>query len=416
MIASDAVMSTRLMSSDAATSASMRTRVSAVDVLRGLVMVIMALDHTREFFTNYAGNPLDPQRTYFALYMTRWVTHICAPAFVFLAGTSIFLQQQSKNNRKLTVLLLTRGGWLIVAELTLVHLVFNFNWQWNVQLLQVIWAIGAAMMVMALMVHAGVGANLLFGAALILSHNAFDRVAPQDVAPLDWLWRLLHVPGLMTGPPTSPPIVIVGYPVLPWIGVMAIGYAFGSVLLKAHEKRTFFAGVAGVTMLAAFLLLRWLNVYGDPLPWARQAEEWRTLLSFLNVQKYPPSLLFLLAMLGLASLVMAWIEFAESHGLVKRMRSVLEVYGRVPFFYFLLHIAFIHFLAVVFAVSTGNDWRWWFREFPTGGAITGRPRGFGVGLIPIWCICIFVVASCYPACKWYGRIRARSRNRVLSYL
>ena len=177
------------MSADAAQCVwtPLHTRVSAVDVVRGFVMVIMALDHTREFFTNYAGNPLDPQRTSFALYMTRWVTHICAPVFVFLAGTSIFLQQQTKGMRELTVRLLTRGFWLIVTEFTLVHLVFNFNWQWNVQLLQVIWAIGASMTVMALLVHLGVRANLLVGGALILGHNVFDRVLPQDVAPLDWL-------------------------------------------------------------------------------------------------------------------------------------------------------------------------------------------------------------------------------------
>ncbi|HYZ84460.1 MAG TPA: heparan-alpha-glucosaminide N-acetyltransferase domain-containing protein, partial [Bryobacteraceae bacterium] len=295
-----------------------RTRVSVVDVLRGLVMVIMALDHTREFFTDYAGNPLDPQQTSFALYMTRWVTHLCAPVFVFLAGTSIFLQQQTKNTRELTALLLTSGVWLIVAELTLVHLAFNFNWQWNVQILEVIWAIGASMSIMALLVHLGVRANLLFGAALIFGHNAFDRVMPQNVAPLGWLWALLHVPGLITGPPTAPPIVILAYPLLPWIGVMAMGYVFGSVLLKEREKRILFEVRAGVAMLGVFALLRWSNLYGDPFPWTKQAELWRTLASFMNVQKYPPSLLFLMATLGLASLMMAWIEFTEEHGLINR--------------------------------------------------------------------------------------------------
>ncbi len=169
-------------------------------------------------------------------------------------------------------------------------------------------------------------------------------------------------------------------------------------------------------MLGIFVLLRWTNLYGDPFPWAAQAEWWRTLLSFLNVQKYPPSLLFLLATLGLASLIMALIESAGERGLVNHVRRVLEVYGRVPFFYFLLHIALIHFLAVLLALITGDDWRWWFREFPTGGVLTGRPRGFGIGLLPVWCIWIVVVACCYPACKWYGRIRTRSRNRLLSYL
>lgn len=393
-----------------------RARVTSVDVLRGLVMVIMALDHTREFFTNSPGNPLDPQKTTLALYITRWITHLCAPAFVFLAGTSIFLQQQTKDVRKLTAHLLTRGLWLIAVELTLVHLVFNFHWQWNVQLLEVIWVIGASMAIMALLVHLGVRANLLLGAALIATHNAFDRVMPQDLGSLGWLWQVLHVPGLLTGPPTAPPIVLVAYPLLPWTGVMALGYAFGSVVQRAMEQRTAFAVRAGAAMLIAFICLRWVNAYGDPLPWAAQAESWRTLLSFLNVQKYPPSLLFLLATLGLASLIMASIEFAEDRGLLLRVRRVLEVYGRVPFFYFLLHIAVIHLLAVMLAIATRSDWRWWFREFPNGGVLTGRPPGFGVGLVQVWLIWIFVVASCYPSCQWYCRIRAQRRHRLLSYL
>ncbi len=390
-----------------------RPRVAAVDVLRGLAMVIMALDHTREYFTSYTGNPLDPQQTAFALYMTRWVTHLCAPVFVFLAGTSIFLQQQTKSRRELSGHLLKRGLWLIATELTLVHLVFSFNWRWNVQMLEVIWAIGASM---ALLVHLGVRANLLLGLVLIAGHNAFDRIAPQDVAPLGWLWSLLHVPGLLTGPPAAPPIVVVAYPLLPWVGVMAIGYAFGLVVLKARETRTAVELRAGLGMLGVFLLLRWSNLYGDPFSWKEQTEWWRTLLSFLNVQKYPPSLLFLLVMLGLALLIAASIELAEDRGLLAPVRRVLEVYGRVPFFYFLLHIALIHLLAVGLAASTGDDWRWWFREFPNGGVLTGRPPGFGVGLAPIWGIWIFVVSACYPACKWCGRIRAEKRVRLLSYL
>jgi uncharacterized membrane protein len=359
---------------------------------------------------------VDPAQASLALYATRWTTHLCAPVFVFLAGTSIFLQQQTKGMRELTAFLLTRGLWLVVAELTLVHFVFNFNLSWNVQLLEVIWVIGASMMTMALLVRLGAGANLLLGAALIAGHNAFDGVMPNDVAPLGWLWRLLHVTGMLTGPPEAPPIVIVAYPLLPWVGVMAIGYAFGSVVLKPRARRISFATRAGLAMLVTFVPLRLSNLYGDPFPWTAQAEPWRTMLSFLNVHKYPPSLLFLLAMLGLASLIFAGIEVAEKRGRLASVRSILEVYGRVPFFYFMLHIALIHLLAVLLAAITGNDWRWWFRAFPAGGLLAGRPPGFGVGLAPIWCIWIFVVACCYPVCRWYGRIRMISRNRLLSYL
>lgn len=404
------------VSTNSAGIATAPPRVTSVDVLRGFVMVLMALDHTREFFTNWTGNPLDPQHTTLMLYLTRWATHLCAPVFVFLAGTSIFLQRRRKTKRRLANLLLTRGLWLIVVELTLVQFVFNFNWQWDVQLLEVIWAIGASMIVMAALIHLSVRWNLIIGALLILVHNAFDGVTVARFGRLGWLWHLLHVPGLVTGPPTSTPIIVVAYPLLPWIGVMALGYAFGSVALKERERRIGFELRAGAAMLAAFVLLRWSNIYGDPDPWTVQANWWRTLLSFFNVQKYPPSLLFLLATLGISALVMVAIESAEGRAAFRRTRSVLQVYGRVPFFYFLLHIALIHLLALVFAGASGGDWRWWLTEFPNGGVLAGHPSGYGYGLGVVWCVWVFVVALCYPACKWYAGVKMRSRNPLLSYL
>lgn len=403
-----------VVSAGGATSA--RPRLTAVDAMRGFVMVLMALDHTREFFTNWAGNPLDPQHTTPALYLTRWATHLCAPSFVFLAGASIFLQRRRKTERQLTRLLLTRGLWLVVAELTLVQLVFNFNWRWDVQLLEVIWVIGASMMIMAALIHLNVRWNVAAGVILIVGHNALDGVSAAGFGPLGWLWHLLHVPGLITGPPTSPPIVVVAYPLLPWVGVMVLGYCFGGVTRWGRGRRIRFELLAGAAMLAAFALLRWSNLYGDPDGWAVQANWWRTLLCFFNVQKYPPSLLFLLATLGISSLVMAAIESAEGRAAFARARGVLEIYGRVPFFYFLLHIALIHLLALSLAAAGGGDWRWWLTEFPNGGVLTGRPHGYGYGLGVVWCVWIFVVALCHPACKWYAGVKARSRNPLLSYL
>ncbi len=393
-----------------------RARLTAVDVLRGLVMVVMPLDHTREFFTNWMGNPLDPQHTTYALYLARWMTHICAPVFVFLAGTSIFLQQRRKSGGELTRLLLTRGLWLIFVELTLVHLAFNFHWQWNVQILEVIWAIGASMMMMAALAHAGVRGNLILGAALILGHNAFDGLMPAGNGPLAWLWQILHVPGMIGGAAMQPPIVVVAYPLVPWVGVMALGYAFGSVLLQERGRRLRWEAGAGAAMLAAFVLLRWSNVYGDPQPWTTQANWHRTVLSFFNVLKCPPSLLFLLATLGISALVMAAIESAEGRSAFRRVRGVLEVYGRVPFFFFLLHLTLVHLLALIVARASGGDWRWWITEFPRGGVLAGHPPGYGYGLKVIGGIWIFVVALCYPACRWYADLKRRSRNPLLSYL
>jgi uncharacterized membrane protein len=379
-------------------------------------MVLMALDHTREFFTSFPGNPLNPEQTTPWLYLTRWITHLCAPVFVFLAGTGIFLQKQRKTGGELTALLITRGIWLVVIELTLVHLVFNFHWQWNVQFLEVIWVIGVSMIVMAGLTRFGVRTNLLIAAILIVGHNSLDRLSPANFGPLDWLWGILHVPGALTGSPDSPPIIIVGYPVVPWIGVMALGYAFGSAVFNDKDRRIRWELLSGVFMLTSFVLLRWSNLYGDPIPWTQQAIWWRTLLSFFNLQKYPPSLLFLLATLGVAAIIMAGLERAERYAAFGQFRSMLQVYGRVPFFYFLLHLAFIHLLALLLSAARGGDWQWWLKELPAGGVLTGRPSGYGYGLPFVGSVWILVVSLCYPACKWYGSLKMRSSSRLFFYL
>jgi uncharacterized membrane protein len=391
-------------------------RATVVDVLRGLVMVLMPLDHTREFFTNYSSNPLDPQQTTFLLYLTRWISHVCAPVFVFLAGTSIFLQQQRKIRSQLTQHLLARGLWLIIVELTLVHVVFNFHWQWNIQILEVIWAIGASMMIMAALIHLRMRWVLLIGACLVAGHNLLDGLTVTKFGRLGWLWQLLHVPGLISGQSMTPPIILVAYPLLPWVGVMALGYGFGNMLIQPREKRRQWNLRAGLALLVAFGLLRLSNLYGDPVRWSSQPTWWRTGLSFMNVQKYPPSLLFLLVTLGIAALIAAGIESAERRNAFGRLRSVLQVYGRVPFFYFLMHIALIHLLALVVSAARGENWRWWVTEFPSGGVLTGHPPGYGYGLAIVWCIWIFVVVISYPACKWYAGMKKRSRNPLLSYL
>jgi uncharacterized membrane protein len=391
-------------------------RVTVVDVLRGLVMVLMPLDHTREFFNNYAGNPLDPQHTTFSLYLTRWITHLCAPVFVFLAGTSIFLQQQRKTRRQLTQHLLMRGLWLIIVELTLVDLVMNFHWEWNVHILEVIWVIGASMMIMALLIHLDIRWNLLLGACLVGGHNLLDGVSVDKFGRFGWLWNLLHVPGLSSGASMTPPIILVAYPLLPWLGVMVLGYAFGTLLMQERDNRRRWELRAGLIMLVAFALLRWSNLYGDPVRWSSQATWWRTGMAFLNVQKYPPSFLFVLVTLGIAALIAAGIESAEKRNTWGWVRSVLQVYGRVPFFYFLLHIALIHLLALGLSAVRGGNWQWWVTDFPRGGVLTGRPPGYGYGLAVVWCVWIFVVVLCYPVCKWYAGVKRRSRNPVFSYL
>jgi len=267
-------------------------RIASIDVLRGIAMILMPLDHTREFFTNYVSNPLDPQHTTVMLYLARWITHLCAPIFVFLAGTSIFLQHRQKTTGQLIRLLLTRGLWLSIADLTLVHLVFAFHWQWNIQILEVIWVVGISMMLMSALIPLSVRWNLIIGTFIIALHNASDGLQQVHSGLLDAIWRLLHVPGFLVGMSGRPPIILVAYPLIPWVGVMALGYAFGAVLLKDRHARIAFCSRLGAGMICIFFLLRWSNLYGDPRPWTTEALWWRTILSFFNVQKYPPSLLF----------------------------------------------------------------------------------------------------------------------------
>jgi uncharacterized membrane protein len=376
----------------------------------------MALDHTREFLTNSALNSLDPAKTNLAMYFTRWVTHLCAPVFVFLAGTAIYLQRPRYSTSQLSQRVLLRGCWLVVLELTAVNLIFNFNWHWNVQLLEVIWAIGVSMMIMALFVRLSLRWSVFFGLATVITHNAFDKVSKSTWGSADWIWQLLHVPGMITSPLFSSALVVVAYPLVPWVGVMALGYSFGFIATKrmADVRRVLLYG--GLSMLGIFVVLRWTNAYGDPQKWTHQAHAWRTVLSFMNVQKYPPSLLFLLVTLGLAAVVMAVLIHAEESGTLEWIRGHLEVFGRVPLFYFLLHITCIHAIALALSIVSGSDWRWWITSFPAGGVLRGRPPGFGFGLPIIWCVWIAVVVACYPVCKWYAGLKSRKRSPLLSYL
>jgi uncharacterized membrane protein len=377
-------------------------------------MILMPLDHTREFFTNYGSNPLDPQHTTVMLYLARWITHLCAPIFVFLAGTSIFLQHRHKTTGQLIRLLLTRGLWLSIADLTLVHLVFAFHWQWNIQILEVIWVVGISMMLMSALIPLGVRWNLIIGISIVALHNASDGLQQGYFGSMSSIWRLLHVPGFLVGMSGHPPIILVAYPLIPWVGVMALGYAFGVVLLKDRDTRITFCLRLGAGMICIFFPLRWSNLYGDPRPWTGETVWGRTMLSFFNVQKYPPSLLFLLVTLGCAALLFAGIEEAEKRGIFREIRNVLQVFGKVPFFYFLIHIALIHLFALTLSLVRGQNWRWWVSEFPHGGVVTGHPFGYGYGLPIIFAIWILVIGICYPVCRWYGRIRRR--HWILSYL
>lgn len=403
----------------AAAAVPARMRVDAVDLLRGLVMVFMLLDHTRDFVHRDAlfFDPANLDRTTPALFLTRWITHYCAPVFVFLAGTGAYLQlSRGKTKAELSRFLWTRGLWLIVLELTVVRCAVAFNCDYGQfpGFLQVIWAIGVSMVVLAALIHLPLRAVAAIGIGIIALHNLADGVrvqgwaGPGSEAPdaLEAAWMVLHQPGfiVVAGLP-----VLVLYPVLAWIGVMAAGYAFGAVYDWEAERRRRFLVRLGLAMTAAFIVIRATNLYGDPSEWAVQEDGVFTVLSFLNATKYPPSLLFVLMTLGPAILALAWFERA-GRGPVAR---ALVTYGRVPLFFYVLQWITAHFFAIVFSLLAGKSVAHLF-VFP--GTIQPPPEGVGFGLGITYLAWILGIAVTYPLCRWFAEVKRRRTDWWLSYL
>ena len=404
---------------DPTASAPPRARVDSVDLLRGLVMVLMLLDHTRDFVHRDAlfFDAANLERTTPALFLTRWVTHYCAPVFAFLAGTGAYLQlARGKTRAELSRFLWTRGLWLMLLELTVVRCVvaFNFDYAQFPGFLQVIWAIGVSMVVLAALIHLPLGAVAAVGVGIVALHNLADGVVvrgwagPGSEAPdaLGALWMMLHQPGfiVVAGLP-----VLVLYPVLAWIGVVAAGYAFGAVYGWVPERRRRFLVRLGLGMTAAFVVVRATNLYGDPSPWSAQKDGVFTVLSFLNATKYPPSLLFLLMTLGPAILSLAWFE-RSGRGPVGR---ALVTYGRVPLFFYVLQWIVAHLFAIVFSLIAGKSVAHLF-AFP--GSIQPPPTGVGFGLGVTYLAWVLGIALTYPLCRWFAGVKRRRTEWWWSYL
>jgi uncharacterized membrane protein len=421
------------------TSRPLRTRIDSIDLLRGIVMVIMMLDHTRDFVHRdvLAGfDPTDLSRTNVVLFFTRWITHFCAPVFVFLAGTGAYLQfARGKNKRDLSRFLVTRGLWLILLELTVVRLAVFFNLDYRfLAALQVIWVIGVSMIVLAALIHLPLRLIAAFGVAMIFLHNLLDPIkvgswrGPESAVPsaAEKLWILLHQPFEafpIVGFPS--PVVFVLYPLIPWIGVMAAGYAFGSLYQMEALRRRRLLIIMGCTATALFIILRFINLYGDPSHWSRQNTAAFTLLSFLNTTKYPPSLLFLLMTLGPAMLALLWFESSRSatrkdrgstsapRSLAERIRNFFIIFGRVPLFFYILQWFTAHLLSVVVHLAAGKPVGW---IFSSQVMLTGPPPGMGFSLWVVYACWIIGVLLLYPLCKWFAGVKARRRDWWLSYL
>ncbi len=406
------VVASARASQPAATAVPARRRVPSIDLLRGLVMIVMALDHVRDYFhaDAFVHSPTDLTHTTYVLFVTRWVTHFCAPVFVFLAGTSARLSGGRKTTAELSRFLWTRGLWLVFVEIVVLSFIKTFNPAFPYVNLQVIWAIGISMIALAGLVHLGDTAIVALGLILVLGHDLLDGVhVPGDGASA-FLWALLHDPRYFAVGPFS---IRVMYPLLPWIGVMALGYAAGRLYAPGQDpaRRRARLVAAGVAAIVLFAALRSVNVYGDPSRWSVQPTPGFTVLSYFNVTKYPPSLLYLAITLGPALLVLATTERSRT-SLVER----LSVFGRVPMFYYLAHFLLIHLAATLGAAATGFG----ARAMVLANGVQDAPalRGYGFGLPVVYSVWAGLVLVLYPCCRWYDAYKRKHQATRwwLSYL
>lgn len=400
-----------------------KKRIYSVDFLRGVVMMIMLLDHTREFV--HAGalqfDPTDLSRGDAPLFFTRWITHFCAPTFVFLSGVSIYLQRMNgKSTGELARFLFTRGLWLIFLEFTLVRLGFTFNFDYSFfGVGQVIWVIGVSMVLMAALIYLPIRIAGAIGLALILLHNMLDGVqVPPNVAfagqppPDIWqmLWLILHQPGIIPlfgGASTA----FVAYPLIPWIGVMALGYAIGTIYSWEPKRRSKALLIAGAAVTVLFFFIRLANAYGDPSPWREQDTPVFTLLSMLNTTKYPPSLLFLMMTLGPASIALGLTDRIDGRAIWQRISIT---FGRVPMFFYLLQFPIAHAFGIILSLLAGKGIAHYFMNFPASAQAAPPDHGF-----PLWVVYAAWVAGLimlYPLCVWWGNLKRRKRHWALSYL
>ena len=387
-------------------------RIQSVDVLRGLVMVIMALDHVRDYFHLGADsqNPLDPDTTSPILFFTRFITHYCAPVFIFLAGTSASFYGRNKPLGTLSRFLWTRGVWLIFVEIVIMSLLWWSNPRFEIINLQVIWVIGLCMIFMAGIIYLPFRAIVALGLIMVFGHNALDGITAEGQGPGAILWYILHQDSLQW---FGDRIVMFHYPIIPWIGVMALGYTFGRLYdkgVEASRRKTWLLRM-GFGALALFALVRGLNVYGDLVPWSVQARgPVYTFLSFMNVHKYPPSLLYLLITLGPAMLFLHGIESVQN-----RFTKWMVVFGRVPFFYYVIHVFVIHLAAIIGLLLTGGDWTIMIlgTEFFTQGSL----NGYGYPLYITYLVWIGVVVVLYFPSRAYMRYKLSNKDKAwLSYL
>lgn len=386
-----------------------KKRITSVDLLRGAVMIIMALDHTRDFFHYDAqvNNPLNLNSTTGVLFFTRWITHFCAPVFVFLSGTSAYLQSARKSKKELSLFLITRGLWLILMEFTVVNIALTFDVYFSTFAFEVIGTIGLSMLILGLVVWLPFEIILVLGLLIVLGHNALDFFERKQTGPFSVGYNLLHRVGFH--PLGGRYRLLILYPFLAWSGLMMLGYCLGRVLRNENATyRKKFLIITGLFAVALFVVLRFINIYGDPSQWSKQGTGFRTFLSFINSTKYPPSLFFILMTIGPALLFLAWWDNIQN-----TFTKIVSVYGRVPFFYFVVHFFILHLAAMVIYFLRGHT----FAETMADPIITKFVKGGeGFPLKIVYFIWLAVVIAMYPLCKRYDRYKTEHKEKKwLSY-
>jgi uncharacterized membrane protein len=393
-------------------------RIESIDIVRGLAMVIMALDHVRDYFHISANidDPLNLDTTTPLLFLTRWITHFCAPIFVFLSGTSIYLQSLRKTKKELSSFLIKRGLWLIFAELFIISLAWTFDPMYHVHPMQVIWAIGISMVILGLVILIGLPYKLILalGILIVFGHNLLDIPESAPGFKAGFWWDLFHSGFFKLYSYAPNHFVMMVYPFVAWTGVMMLGYCAGIFFSAKYteEQRRKTLRWLGLGLILLFVVVRFINVYGDPVAWSIQKNSLYTFLSFMKVNKYPPSLLYLCIMIGPSLLLLSLIEKIKN-----RFTNCMVVFGRTAFFYYIIHLYLIHLLAVVAFFIRGNhtvqDAINSMQNLPFLFVIPGE----GYGLAIVYAIWAAIIILLYPLCKWYDKYKTSHKEKWwLSYL
>lgn len=381
------------------------SRLDSVDLLRGIVMVLMPLEHVRMAFTKDPFAPLNYNVISAFTFFTHWLPDFCAPIFFFLAGLSIFLSGRRKTRSELSSFLFTRGIWLIILEFTIIRFSWFFNFDYHYLMAQVFWTFGISMIVMAGMIHLPHVAVSAIAITVLAGHNLLDPIAPHPFGESNWIWTLLKTPATLE--PWKGVRVLMLYPLIPWLGIMLAGYSIGPFYLWEATKRKWTLLSIGSLLLMGFCIFRMGNFYGDPTPWHPQPNSLATLFSFLHVEKYPASFLYCLMTISISLILLALFDGRDF-----RLAAPIITFGRVPLFFYLLHLPLINLIAIGFALFRYGAAGWFFENppFPT------QPSDYGYSLATIYLVWVGVLLVLYFCCRWFAEIKRSRRQAALSYL